>query len=543
MASIKLSVTCGKRLAAKYDAQALDKVRKAIEAWTAADKARGFQTIHVELDDPVAMRSLGVSALTGRATPGKVKRKLDALVARHSPDYVVLIGSADVIPMFVVPNPSAHGDDEPTVSTDNPYACSKRFYVGRLSSYLVPDRVLGRIPDLPGSSDPSWLTKYLTAVAAYKPLPASRYAGNLSICVKPWKNAGKRCMQHIGRDPRELMISPPTRAGSAKLKARHAKRLHMIKCHGGGLDSHFYGQRGQNYPDALTSKSLVGRTRRATVVGAMCCFGADVYDPADPAALQPGEPSIPSVYLKQGAHGFLGATSTAWVGDEAMMDADWIVSGFLKGVLGGSSMGRATLESKQDFMHWIQKQGYEPGTDQEKTLLQFVLLGDPAIHPVRRAAPISAGLPAGLPAITQPAGSASMARRQRRVARHQIGEMIRSALAERSDVRGRRVPKGVQAMARAYVKAGGSGFKFRLERPKIHRIVRKLEAVELSTAGRARSSGGAVMAAAPSRMQREIRQYSWAAQRKAGPVREIRMVSIQADRAGTPIRAEVVISA
>lgn len=136
---------------------------------------------------------MGVAAVTGAVTAAKVKRALDALVARLTPDYIVLFGAHDVLPMFLVPNPSASesGDDDEEVPTDNPYACSKSFAASKTASYLVPDRVVGRIPDLSGSKNPSWLLDYLGHATGPEPRPVSDYRGDLMLCTQTWKKAGE----------------------------------------------------------------------------------------------------------------------------------------------------------------------------------------------------------------------------------------------------------------------------------------------------------------------------------------------------------------
>src|SRR5688500_10907047 len=110
MPSIKLSVTCRKALAAKYNAAALARIDAAVAAWIKADKARGITTIHLAVDNPAAMKPHKVPAITGKVTPHKMKKALDALVARLKPDYIVLFGAGDVVPPFTVKNPT-HVED------------------------------------------------------------------------------------------------------------------------------------------------------------------------------------------------------------------------------------------------------------------------------------------------------------------------------------------------------------------------------------------------------------------------------------------------
>ena len=85
--------------------------------------------------------------VSGKATPRKIKRDVDDLWKRLAPDYLVLFGGADIVSMFDVVNPSHHrkGDDQEKVPTDNPYASSLHFLSSKRRSYVVPDRVIGRI--------------------------------------------------------------------------------------------------------------------------------------------------------------------------------------------------------------------------------------------------------------------------------------------------------------------------------------------------------------------------------------------------------------
>src|SRR5205814_10218792 len=124
------------------------------------------------------------------------------------------------------------------------------------------------------------------------------------------------------------------------------------------------------------------RVQAAPVAAATCCYGAAILSLADPGAIKPGEWPLASTDLRKGAVGFVGSTMIAWLGDSVISYADWIVAAYLKSILGGSSIGRAFLESKQDYVRWINQQGYAIDLMDEKTLIEYVLLGDPSIHPV-----------------------------------------------------------------------------------------------------------------------------------------------------------------
>jgi hypothetical protein len=517
MPSVKLSVTIGKRLVAKYGAAGSKSIDAAIRAWSAAATPLGFKTIHLPLDDANAMARYKVRPLRGAVTPVKVKRVIDALFAALHPDYLVLIGSGDVIPFFEVTNPSSRQDDEPTLLTDNPYACSTKFRAAKRRSYLVPDRVVGRIPDIPGATDPRALIDYLTHAARWTSRPVAAYRGAYAVCCDSWKRAGHDAMRKIGESAAALMISPPATDAGAAARRRLRARLHMIKCHGADLDVRFYGQKGASYPEILKSRTLGGRIRRGTVVGAMCCFGAQVFAPDDPAALLPGEAPIAATYLRRGAAGFAGATSTAWVGFADMQCIDWIVTGYLKNVLEGCSLGRAVLDSKQSFFDYLGNQGRGPDRTEEKSLLHFILLGDPAFHPVAAAPegvrPASAVVAAGM-------GSrvALAERRERRVIRSARAERLRHEIPER-------LSAGAAARNRA---------------TRLFSLLREQLGLNAKTLGITRARVVVDFTAAGAL---KTYDYYWRGKRKAAGRNHYRVVRLETDDRGTPLRARVVVSA
>jgi hypothetical protein len=428
-----------------------------------------------------------------------------------------LIGSGDVIPFFEVVNPTARQDDEPTLLTDNPYGCSTKFAARRRRSYLIPDRVVGRIPDLPGARDPAALVDYLSKAARWEARPASTYRGAYAVCCDAWRRAGRDAMRKIGEGADGLMISPPATDGSDAARKRLRARLHMIKCHGADLDARFYGQKGESYPEILRSKTLSGRVKDGTVVGAMCCFGAQVFSPDDPAALLRGVPPIATTYLRQGAAGFAGATSTAWVGFADLQCIDWIVTGYLKNVLEGSSLGRAVLDSKQGFFDYLANQGRGPDRTEEKSLLHFILLGDPAIHPVTAAAPGGARPAAAVVAAGVGSRAALQERRARRVFRASRAVRLRADLPDRSSA-------GAAAQGRARA-------LFRFLRAQLGVNAKRL-GVSVSRVVVDRTVSGPLV----------THDYYWSGRKNVAGRRHYGVVRLETDDRGRPLRARVVVS-
>jgi hypothetical protein len=219
----------------------------------------------------------------------------------------------------------------------------------------------------------------------------------------------------------------------------------MIKCHGSQNDPKIYGE--QNGPDAITTQTLKTFLKSATVVGTMCCYGAQIFSPEcanDRITAARAKKLIPTrgrhrtkpkrggwplaiTYLRDGALGFVGPTVTAFSGVSDMQWADWIVAAYLNSVLSGASIGRAFQESKQDYLRWLNQQGQAPGVEEEMTLIEYVLLGDPSITPVTYK----------VNKLITPAPEIRLGAEElqtRRVARRRLADGLRDLLPERKCV-------------------------------------------------------------------------------------------------------------
>jgi hypothetical protein len=558
MKTTKLVLTVRKSLKEKYGEDGLDKIESAIARLKELDDARGMNTLLVFLDDAASVEPYGLSAIKGTATPRRCKRSIDILYKALAPDYLVLLGADDVVPHFKVPNPSfqpIQGDDDEVVPTDNPYACSAAFSAEKRESYLIPDRVIGRIPDLPGEkSDLSWLLDYLDVAGSWKSNALSDYDKDLMVCCDSWRKAGEAVASYLSRAG-NLMIAPPSLYNNIStppiLSNSYSNRFHVIKCHGAPLDTMFYGQKGKQYPPVLTSNSLLGKTVAGTVIGAMCCYGSALFDPNHPAvnAEKLGDLPIPSTYLRQGAYGFVGSTTIAWVGSDTMLCADWIIASFMRYVMQGASTGRALLDAKQEFVRWINQQGTTPDISDEKTLLQFQLLGDPSIHPVCAAGEVAAEAEGDPTLETAAVASLAFERRRRRVFRRVMGTELRKTLPKREVVSEPTGTDGASQLLEVAQRAWSDSFEglgqdFSIDnQPLVHKVTSTIPQANLgvSEAVMAAGVGGAVEAVSVA--VGETFQYYWTARRKTERVVDARMVKVETNREGEVLRTQVLVTA
>lgn len=376
----KLIVTHRGALRSKYGARRSEVV-EALKRLIAADAARGLRAKLVYLDDAAALRRAKGRPALDPADERAAKSAVDALFRQFRPDYLLIVGAWDVVPHIALRNPMNadadpdNDDDDEDVPSDLPYACEAGF--GRQPERFVgPTRVVGRLPDLPFASAPDALVALIDAAAAHAPRPREDYAECFALSTQVWAGSTALSIRKLFGAAAPLHTSPSS--GPRWSRRELAPRIHFINCHGNTLEPNFLGEGPEEtYHLAHQSGRLEGRVSEGAVVAAECCYGAELYDPAD----ADGKPGICTTYLAHGASGFFGSSCIAYGPAEGNGQADLICQNFVEAVMGGASLGRATLEARQRF---IAQYTHQDPADL-KTLLQFLLLGDPSVHPVQAA--------------------------------------------------------------------------------------------------------------------------------------------------------------
>jgi hypothetical protein len=237
-------------------------------------------------------------------------------------------------------------------------------------------------------TDPTWLLEYLKTATSWASHSSEFYEKTYAICTSESRGAGKECMQFISKPVSDLMISPPTHDTSTSARTRLSSPLHLIKCHGSRLDATFWGHNPNEnnekkaWKRAITSTTLKACLKPATVVGTTCCWGAQIFSPDAPHVRSHKKWPLASTYLRKGALGFVGATGRVWFGGDTMGFADYIIGDYFKWILRYASIGRALLESKHGYMCYYLEGGGTADALDQKTMVEYVLLGDPSIHPV-----------------------------------------------------------------------------------------------------------------------------------------------------------------
>ncbi len=412
MEATKIIVTNRSALQKKYKTNTT-KVLALLKKLITADSKKGIDTSVIFVDVAADMKKVQGRVVTN---PGNEKQNVTAvqkIFDAINPEYLVLFGSADIIPFIRIKNPvynrfedsfDSDGDGNTTekdredgeyILSDLPYACDIPF-TKEYKDYISTDhgtvfRVVGRIPDIIGEANLPYITKVVKHAAEWKAKTSSTGRG-FALSTDDWSSVTRSAIKSLFGNKFDLYISKGVPGTTLKFNLLRSD-IHLINCHGGPGDDYFSNSQGGT---AISSNQLDRKVKKGTLVAAECCFGAQLY--FDPGQNLP----MASNYLEEGATGFLGSSTTSYGAsntDESPYDADIITKSFLKYVLNGRSTGAALQQSRIDFKRDVFSN--EEGLDilmSYKTLIQFYLLGDPSIHYVKKKVQEAAGLPQGIKA-------------------------------------------------------------------------------------------------------------------------------------------------
>lgn len=379
----KIIVSNKSALAAKYGAAGLATINKALKDLIAADAARGFRDRLVFLDDAAAMKTFGGAAVTNAGNPRQNKEAIDAIFRNANPEYLLIVGAPDVVPHQDMSSPAYDPPDDPDryAYGDLPYACDAP-YSRDIARFKGPTRVVGRLPDLTGAKEPSHLVALIRHAEEYQARDATEYAAYFGLSTHSWRESTKESLFNIFGNSGALLIAPTK--GPKHPPAAIGKLAHFINCHGALADHRFYGEKGNATPLSLTSDTIAKKIKPGTVAAVECCYGAELYDSVTLDRPLP----VCQQYLAHGAHGYFGSSTIAYGPAAGNGAADLITQYFLLAVIGGASLGRAALVARQQYVEQVG----ELDPIDLKTLAQFILLGDPSIHPVKSANPTAVPL-------------------------------------------------------------------------------------------------------------------------------------------------------
>jgi tetratricopeptide (TPR) repeat protein len=470
-----LLVTHRGALSAAYGAETASAIIDMIEDYGASLAGRGIQGECVVLDDRGSLARVGNVLPVGEHTAAACKQVIDGVLAflgseGRDVDALVIFGGDGIVPFHRLPNPSQDADAD--VPSDNPYGCGG-------GSELAPELIVARFPD-GGADGGDLLLDHLRRAIDYhhnwhlagpqggiltlpfmrrltKPMQSGAPVVSWGVSAEAWQIPSQSVYNELG-STRPIVLCPP--AGPDALEAAWPGdgRLLYFNLHGVSGGPNWYGQAAGDLGDAPLPIALtpddIGPVASNLICVSEACFGAEIVsrNAADAMALR---------LLQRGALAFMGSTVTAY-GSVALPlgGADLLVQQVFQNMRRGHPLGRAVVQAR-DWMarEMVERQGYlDP--DDAKTLLSFVILGDPWATPYTRPVLKSkSALPQIRPVVVQrkPVASNLVAPAAVNTARQLIAkvapQLARASLSVVGQGRPDRIAKG-QASAVVFSAAG-----------------------------------------------------------------------------------------
>jgi hypothetical protein len=347
-------------------------------------------------DDPDCTTGFGMKPVLA-TDPWKLKLSLidldHALAKKGSMiGALLIVGGPKVVPFHHLPNPTFDADAE--VPSDNPYATLD-------DNYFIPEWPVGRLPGGAGP-DVGLLLEQLRRTIAYhanengshqKFFPS--FISKIRLAFKTlmkgprrmrfcygytahiWRSSSSAVYRTIGK-PGSLLSSPPLESGNLikKIKPAH---LGYFNLHGIKDGVGWYGQkstdsstRWPDYPVALDPQDL-NEDRTPKVVFSEACYGTYIDSKTIDQAMSLS-------FLSKGCYAVVGSTVVSYGSvTRPLIAADLLGYYFWTFLRQGLPVGAALLNAKFSLAREMSKrQGFLDGEDQ-KTLLSFVLFGDPLV--------------------------------------------------------------------------------------------------------------------------------------------------------------------
>ncbi len=303
---------------------------------------------------------------------------------------VLIVGGPQVVPFHHLPNPVDDADVD--VPSDNPYAT-------RDENYFIPEWPVGRLPG-DASNDPAplisalrvichqrllnknnhpWFAQWWQAIRNFFGIRIQEARPSLGYTAAVWRRASLAAFRPVG-DGSCLYVSPPVE----KVKGEQWKMdsLGYFNLHGVVDTAEWFGQRdptepttGPDYPIVLCPEDIVNSGRSPQVVFSEACYGAHIFNRSIEQALS-------LKFLASGSQVVVGSTCTSYGSVTLpLIAADLLARSFWKFLNDGCPAGEALRRAKVSLAREMHnRQGYLDGEDQ-KTLISFVLFGDPLAQP------------------------------------------------------------------------------------------------------------------------------------------------------------------
>jgi hypothetical protein len=362
---VNLIITSSSQLHTVYGQAGERRVLAAIARLNTARAARGVATRLALIEDGLADLGVGAAANDPTAIAAQVAQVAQALERTGDRlESLLIVGGPEIIPFQLAANPTFFDGDD-AVPSDCLYGACNPFA-------LLLEWPVGRIPGATGD-DPDLLLRLLEHATHAR--PADQLRKPFGYCTAGWRRSSAEVYAEIDA-PERLLVSPPVVAATLDRARIDGTRLLYCNLHGVIDGAPWYGQRKDGSPLllALRPADLEGLDLRGAVMISEACYGAAI-------AGRDAETSLALAFLAGGAAGFVGATAISYGPPSPPAgEADLIALHFLRALKRpGATLGAAFLAARMGMMRDTLASQATLDEDDQKTLLEFVLYGDPTL--------------------------------------------------------------------------------------------------------------------------------------------------------------------
>jgi hypothetical protein len=363
-----LIVTVRRKLEEAYGSDGYTSVREALNKYAAT--AGG---VVWAVDDEGDGRALGLNAAPGTDS-GAILLAVRAARSRlgAAAGSLLIAGGDSVVPHFQINNPVTDRilDTDLVVLSDNPYGANDETAL----EHLAPSLPVGRIAQ-PDGDCKSFVALIEGMTEAGTRAADARLPGAALVVNEDWVAYSQNVAAAMA-GPLDWHISPGYEMNSGTL-ADAARRILYFNLHGFSGDPDWKGYSTQlaTWVTAVSPDAFVESYVKGAIAFAECCYGAQTS----------GRSAANSCALKLVSQGaaFVGATGLAYGSYLApgffLEDADYLGRSFFSGLSAGNGVGVALRDARRAYLYDANNENLSGAAWQykQKTLLQFVLLGDP----------------------------------------------------------------------------------------------------------------------------------------------------------------------
>ncbi len=299
-------------------------------------------------------------------TVDKVISTLKARSLSEKIKYVFILGNEEIIPVIEYHNES--GDQDEKVPSDLPYSILENTSPWNGINYSF-DKMLrtGRLVSYSGESFEKFSAYFKKVMHYQNSFPGIK---PYSLSAKVWKNETDFEYKKIKESYlKDCDSSPEITVSTVENFIPNDTNLLMFNLHGSNQTKFWYGQDGQEFPEAFSPQNINALTG-PFVIGVEACYGANYSGGFTE------DNSILVKAMQSGCISLLGSSRIAYGSSEPEgNNADFMIGEYLKQIKNGVSAGDAHIAGIQRVV--CDSKNF---SDVEiKTIAEFNLFGDPSI--------------------------------------------------------------------------------------------------------------------------------------------------------------------